>query len=135
MWGSPGTMLASLWLHEWTGQGIWAERFRRDAGLLWTELEFVEEAGCHLWVQNLYGHHAPHMGAVHGFAGNAFAVIRGWHLLSQSDQSRWAGRLAELLRRTARGKTIARPGRNPSASIVLAARLCWCSIVTAHLAS
>jgi hypothetical protein len=100
MWGSPGTMLASLWFHEWTGQGVWAERFRRDAGLLWTELEFVEEAGCHLWVQNLYGHHAPHMGAVHGFAGNAFAVIRGWHLLSQSDQSRWADRLADSLRRT-----------------------------------
>ena len=102
MWGSPGTMLASLWLHEWTGQGIWAERFRRDAGLLWNKLEFVEEAGCHLWVQNLYGHQAPHIGAVHGFAGNAFAVIRGWHLLSDSEQSRWAGRLAELLRRTAR---------------------------------
>jgi hypothetical protein len=102
MWGSPGTMLASLWLHEWTGQDIWAERFRRDAGLLWNKLELVEEAGCHLWVQNLYGHHAPHFGAVHGFAGNAFAVIRGWHLLSDSEQSRWAARLAESLRRTAR---------------------------------
>ena len=31
MWGSPGTMLASLWLYEWTSQDIWAERFRRDA--------------------------------------------------------------------------------------------------------
>ena len=96
MWGSPGTMLASLWLHEWTGQDIWAERFRRDAGLLWNRLEFVEEAGCHLWVQHLYGHNAPHLGAVHGFGGNAFAVIRGWHLLSDSEQSRWAGRLAEF---------------------------------------
>ena len=102
MWGSPGTMLASLWLHEWTGQDIWAERFRRDAGLLWNRLEFVEEAGCHLWVQHLYGHNAPHLGAVHGFAGNAFAVIRGWHLLSNSEQSRWAVRLTESLRRTAR---------------------------------
>ena len=102
MWGSPGTMLASLWLHEWTDQDIWAERFRRDAGLLWNKLELVEEAGCHLWVQNLYGHHAPHIGAVHGFAGNAFAVIRGWHLLSDFEQSRWADRLAESLRRTAR---------------------------------
>src|SRR5262249_24402435 len=101
MWGSPGTMLASLWLYEWTGQGIWAERFRRDAGLLWHSLEFVEEAGCHLWVQNLYGHRAPHIGAVHGFAGNAFAVIRGWHLLSASQQSRWADRLADSLRQTA----------------------------------
>jgi hypothetical protein len=102
MWGSPGTMLASLWLYEWTSQDIWAERFRRDAGLLWDKLEFVEEARCHLWVQNLYGHHAPHMGAVHGFAGNAFAAIRGWHLLSHSEQSRWADRLADTLRRTAR---------------------------------
>ena len=102
MWGSPGTMLASLWLYEWTGQGIWAERFRRDANLLWNKLEFVAEVGCHLWVQNLYGHKAPHIGAVHGFAGNAFAVLRGWHLLSDSEQSRWAGRLADSLRRTAR---------------------------------
>src|SRR5271166_1424327 len=101
MWGSPGTILASVWLYDWTGQDIWAERFRRDAGLLWNKLELVEEAGCHLWVQNLYGHHAPHIGAVHGFAGNAFAVIRGWHLLSDSEQSRWADRLAESLRRTA----------------------------------
>ena len=51
MWGSPGTMLASVWLYEWTGQDVWAERFRRDAGLLWKSLEFVEEAGCLLWVQ------------------------------------------------------------------------------------
>jgi hypothetical protein len=102
MWGSPGTMLASLWLYEWTGQDIWAERFRRDAGLLWDKLEFVEEAGCHLWVQNLYGHQAPHLGAVHGFAGNAFAAIRGWPLLSNAEQSRWAQQLADSLRRTAR---------------------------------
>jgi hypothetical protein len=97
MRGSPGTMLASLWLHEWTGDDIWAERFRRDAGLLWSKLEFLEEAGCHPWVQHLYGHRAPHLGAVHGFAGNAFAVVRGWHLLSDL-----ADRLADSLRRTAR---------------------------------
>jgi hypothetical protein len=94
-------MLASLWLYEWTGHDIWAERFRRDAGLLWDSLEFVEEAGCHLWVQHLYGHDAPHLGAVHGFAGNAFAVNRGWHLLSDPERSGWAGRLAESVRRTA----------------------------------
>jgi hypothetical protein len=101
MWGSPGTMLASLWLYEWTGQEIWAERFRRDAGLLLDRLEFVEEAGCHLWVQNLYSHQAPHLGAVHGFAGNAFAAIRGWHLLSNAEWSRWTDRLAASLRSTA----------------------------------
>jgi lanthionine synthetase-like protein len=101
MWGSPGTMTAALWLHELTGKALWAEQFRRNAGLLWERLEFVEEAGCHLWVQHLYGHVAPFLGAVHGLAGNAFAIIRGWSLLSPAEQSRWKERLAQSLRATA----------------------------------
>jgi len=101
MWGSPGTMLASLWLHEWTGNDIWAERYRRDVGRLWERFGFVEEAGCHLWVQQLYGHEAPFMGAVHGFAGNAFAVLRGRYLLPPEEQSRWVERLGESFRATA----------------------------------
>jgi lantibiotic modifying enzyme len=102
MWGSPGTMLASLWLYERTGDGHWAERFRRDAEILWTKLEFSDEAGCFLWTQHLYGHEAVHIGAVHGFAGNAFAVIRGWPLLSPGSQARWAELCAQSLRHTAR---------------------------------
>lgn len=101
MWGSPGTMTAALWLHEQTQDEAWADRFRRDAQLLWDRLEFVEEAGCHLWVQHLYGHEAPFLGAVHGFAGNAFSLLRGWHLLRVSEQTGWAERLAQSLRRTA----------------------------------
>ena len=101
MWGSPGTMTAALWLHELTGEAIWAEKFRRDAGLLWDRLEHVDKAGCHLWVQHLYGHVAPFLGAVHGFAGNAFAIIRGWSLLSSPEQSRWSERLVRSLRVTA----------------------------------
>jgi len=101
MWGSPGTMTAAVWLYELTGAAIWAERFRRDAALLWDRLEFVEKAGCHLWVQHLYGHVAPFLGAVHGFAGNAFALLRGWNLLAAAEQTRWAERLAQSLRATA----------------------------------
>jgi lantibiotic modifying enzyme len=101
MWGSPGTMLSSLWLYDWTGEEIWADKFRRDAAILWERLEFVEAKKCYLWTQHLYGHEALHIGAVHGFAGNAFAVIKGWRLLSPTDQSRWADRLTESLRRTA----------------------------------
>jgi len=101
MWGSPGTALACLWLHDWTGEEIWAAKFRRDVELLWRRLEHCDAAGCDLWVQSLYGHEAPHLGAAHGFAGNAFPVIKGWHLLRPDEQSRWADRLAESLRRTA----------------------------------
>jgi len=101
MWGSPGTMLAALWLFDWSGEEIWADKFRRDAALLWTRLEFVPGADCHLWMQHLYGFDAYHIGAAHGFAGNAFAVIRGWKLLASVEQTRWAERLADTLRRTA----------------------------------
>jgi hypothetical protein len=101
MWGSPGTMLASLWLHDWTGEEVWADRFRRDAALLWERLEFVPAAECYLWTQSLYGHEAVHIGAVHGFAGNALPLIHGWRLLSFVDKSRWTERLASSLQRTA----------------------------------
>lgn len=101
MWASPGTMLVSHWLHEWTLDPQWAERFRRDAALLWNRLEFVADAGCHLWMQHLYGYDAYHLGGAHGFAGNAFPVLHGWHLLSAAEQDGWAERLAQTLRRTA----------------------------------
>ena len=101
MWGSPGTMTAAVWLHEQTGNAIWAERFCRDAAWLWDRLEFVDKAGCHLWVQHLYGHVAPFLGAVHGFAGNAFALLRGWDLLTAAERTRWAEMLAQSLRATA----------------------------------
>jgi hypothetical protein len=101
MWGSPGTMLGSLWLYEWTAEGIWIDRFRRDAMLLWKRMERVPTAGCYLWVQHISGHEALHIGAVHGFAGNAFPIIHGWRFLSPTDQSVWIERLAQSLRRTA----------------------------------
>ena len=44
MWGSPGTMLASLWLYDHTGKQIWVDRFRRDAAILWKRLEFFDAA-------------------------------------------------------------------------------------------
>ena len=94
-------MLESLWLYEWTGEEIWADRFRRDAMLLWKRMEPVPVAGCYLWVQHISGHEALHIEAVHGFAGNAFSIIHGWRLLSAADQSRWIERLAQWLRRTA----------------------------------
>ena len=101
MWGSPGTMVASQWLHEWTDDEKWIEKFRRDAAILWERLQFVEPTGCHLWVQDLYGHKMPFLGAVHGFAGCAFAVLRGLKLLGPSEQAQWTARLADSLRRTA----------------------------------
>jgi hypothetical protein len=101
MWGSPGTMLASIWLHEATGAKPWAGRFVRDADLLGQRMIHCVEVGCYLWEQALYGHKVVHVGAVHGFAGNAFAILRGWDLLAEEQRKCWSVQLAESLRRTA----------------------------------
>ena len=86
MFGSPGTATLSLALFEETGDDIWASRFRRDIRLLWDRLETCEGADCLIWEQNLQGHKATHLGAVHGFAGNAFPALRGRHLLPENEQ-------------------------------------------------
>jgi hypothetical protein len=98
MWGSPGTMLASLWLYEGrariSGQSAFAAMLaccgtgsnssRRPAAIfgfkISTAIRLRISARCMA----------------------LFAAIRGWHLLSHSEQSRWAERLADSLRRTAR---------------------------------
>jgi hypothetical protein len=67
MFGSPGTATLSLALFEETGDDIWASRFRRDIRFLWDRLEACEGADCLIWEQNLQGHKATHLGAVHGF--------------------------------------------------------------------
>lgn len=38
MWGSPGTLLAALFLHQRTGDMRWAELFRATAAKLWSQL-------------------------------------------------------------------------------------------------
>ena len=101
MWGSPGTMLAALFMYEWTGDEAWAGKFRRDAASLWNRMEHYEPAQCYLWRQELYGSSVLMLGGVHGFAGNAFPLIRGWNLLGAAEQQRWAERMEHALRATA----------------------------------
>jgi Lanthionine synthetase C-like protein len=101
MFGSPGTATLSLALFEETGDDIWASRFRRDIRLLWDRLETCEGADCLIWEQNLQGHKATHLGAVHGFAGNAFPALRGRHLLPENEQKQWLDCIARTLRATA----------------------------------
>ena len=82
MWGSPGTMLAALFLYERTGQERWADLFRRTAGKLWTQLQWSPECACHYWIQDLYGHQCTYLDGVHGFVATALPIIRGRGILS-----------------------------------------------------
>lgn len=101
MWGAPGTMIAALAMHAATGEPRWADLFRSGAAAL--ERCFVPDpalGGARIWTQDLYGQHLRYYGLVHGFAGNAFTLIAGRHLLAPEDWARWSLWLAETLAAT-----------------------------------
>lgn len=53
MWGSPGTLLAALFLHERTGDARWAELFCQSAAKLQSQLKWSDERGCAYFDQDL----------------------------------------------------------------------------------
>jgi hypothetical protein len=88
MWGVPGTMHVALAMHEWTGEARWAAAYRDGVASLQRTFASDEDAQCRLWTQDIPGQQVRYLGAAHGFAGNAQALLRGEHLLAD-EQRRW----------------------------------------------
>ncbi len=101
MWGAPGTMLASLFMHRMTSSQRWADLFRRGAERLELTFQPKPDLGSRIWTQDLYGTRCEYVGAVHGFAGDGLVLWAGRHLLADSDWRRWSAELAATLRSTA----------------------------------
>lgn len=101
MWGAPGTMVAAFAMYRRTGEKRWANAFRASAQDLETGFVFDAELGAHIWTQDLYGSRLKYLGLVHGFAGAAFALIRGRELLEDTTWRRWSHRLASTLQASA----------------------------------
>jgi hypothetical protein len=101
MWGSPGTMLAALFLHERSGEARWAELFRRSAQKLWSQLLWSDEHECHYWTQDMYGACSSYLDAVHGFVATGSVLIRGRHLLDAGEWSEWQRCIENTIRRSA----------------------------------
>jgi Lanthionine synthetase C-like protein len=101
MWSNSGTMLAALFMHDWTGEQRWRDLFVQGAEKLWSQLEPGAGADCRMWTQNLYGNRIQLLGAVHGFASNAFAIIKGFRLLSEERRVQWRGEILKTLSATA----------------------------------
>ena len=80
LWGAPGTMLAALAMHRLTGEERWSALWRSSADTLWERWR-ATGSGTHLWTQLLYGRADALVGAGHGFAGAAAALLAGRHLL------------------------------------------------------
>jgi len=100
MWGTAGSMLACVFMAEWTGEERWRAAFARQAGRLLGELA-ASDAGP-LWTQNLYGRVARYLGPVHGYAGNMLALLRGWQWLDRAQQAQVADAVPQTLTRNAR---------------------------------
>ncbi len=104
LWGSPGTLLAAIHMHEWTGERRWGDLLSSGVEILWDAMEKVEEEvgppGFWIWTQALWGRRSRHLGGGHGFAGNVFPAFRGAHLLSSDVVSAFARRTVETLNAT-----------------------------------
>lgn len=104
VWGSPGTALAALWLHEETGQARWADLFVRSAKALLASLVPHPSAAGRSWQQHLYGLRLWMLGAGHGLASNAYVLLRGRHLLEATDVADLERSVVETIVRTARSR-------------------------------
>ena len=85
MWGMPGSMLAAIHMTEMTQEARWRGLFEVQAARLLADLEDTPQGP--LWRQDLYGEHDHWLGPVHGFAGNAIPLLRGWDWLTPLQQA------------------------------------------------
>ena len=101
LWAAPGTMVGALHMLGWTGEERWRELYLDNVEQLWRTWLPSENAQCHLWTQHLYGSVVQLLGAGHGFAGNAYALLRGAVLLPEERREALYDRCVETLRATA----------------------------------
>ena len=100
LWGAPGTMVAALHMHGWTGEERWRDLYLENVEQLWRTWLPSEDAACRLWTQDLYGSTVQLLGAGHGFAGNAYALLRGAALLPAPRRDALYDRCVETLSAT-----------------------------------
>jgi lantibiotic modifying enzyme len=101
MLGSPGTLLATLFLYELTGNERWSDLFRLTASKLWSQLEWSPRHLCSYWTQDLFGRRTTYLGAVHGFVATALPLIRGRRLLDTEEWNAWERCINNTVQRTA----------------------------------
>jgi lantibiotic modifying enzyme len=97
MWGSPGTLLIAAALNVETGEARWADLARTAATALVSAFHPDSAINAKLWTQDLYGSKARYLGAVHGYAGNAYALTEARDVLEPGVWERLSADLAETL--------------------------------------
>ena len=77
LWGNAGTVLAAIRMAESGDGDRWGHLVSQSLDALIHDMVVDPETGTWIWQQDLYGKRSRHLGAGHGLAGNAFAVLRG----------------------------------------------------------
>jgi hypothetical protein len=76
LWRSPGSLLATVFMAEASGEARWRGQLERGLRILGDALVYDESLAAWLWVQDLYGKQRHYLGAGHGLAGNLFPALR-----------------------------------------------------------
>lgn len=101
LWGSPGSLLATIQMAEATGEPRWRDQLERGLAILWDAMVFDEGLNAWLWVQDLYGKQRRFLGAGHGFAANVYPALRGAALLPAALVDGYVERALQTLSATA----------------------------------
>jgi len=86
MWGAPGSMIVALEMFKRNQQQEWLNIYQMGVTNLLSNFYQDDAKQCYVWQQDLYGSKAIYLGLVHGFAGNAYALLKG-HKYSPLDKS------------------------------------------------
>jgi Lanthionine synthetase C-like protein len=93
MWGTPGTLIATRAMLEWTGEERWRAAWRESADALWSR-RGVDG----MWTQRLYRQTLRSLNPPHGLVGNVQALRP---LLGAKRRQQLEGETAAILERTA----------------------------------
>lgn len=77
MWGASGSMIVALEMYKSNQQQEWLNLYKMGVTHLLSNYYQDDAKQCYVWQQDLYGSKAIILGLVHGFAGNAYALLKG----------------------------------------------------------
>lgn len=101
LWGAAGAIHAALAARGHANDRRWLDLAAEAAEELWRTLSPPDEQGLRAWTQDLHGSRRRILGLVHGFAGNAHALLHAGALLGEDRRDTLVEIAADLLAATA----------------------------------
>jgi hypothetical protein len=101
LWAAPGTMIAAWHLWRATAEPRWRSLYQANVDQLWRTWHDDAATKGWLWTQDMYGRITQYLGAGHGFAGNAYALLKAAPWLDEARREQMLERCSATLAVTA----------------------------------